>query len=348
MAEPNESSDELTEVVAGIVTGQATARAAIVEGTAAGVVALWATFGEWYSTRAIGELSAQSVKLMRAGKRQTASLTNAYITRTAAATAGGKRRPAARLVDVDALRLDPFTGEPMTPAVLQHVAGRPADRYRFERAQRANKLEALLQRRSLDEVAEQALEADRARYTVEALRETRSLEFDDTEFRQLATERAESIVTDELALAHRHQARKTGIADSRITGWRRVLHPELSTSTGVCGLCIAASDRTYSRGDLQAIHTGCNCEPVPIVDGRDPGQELNAADLTALYDIAGSTYAADLLRVRVKVAEHGELGPALVAFNADPKSAPQVRKHTARQRRPGSGDDTPDQEDDDS
>lgn len=337
MAEVDSLLATLAEELAGIVDGQASGRDAIIAATSASVVGLWASFDAWYSTADIGALTARSLKLMRAGKRQTASLTNAYVTRTIAATAGGKRRPAARLVDVDALRLDPFTGQAMGQERLQHVAGRPADRYRFTRAQRANQLEALLQRRQLDAAAEQALEADRARYTVKALRETRSLEFDDAEFRQLALDRAGSIVGDELLLAERHQGRKAMSDDDRVQAYRRILHPELSGASGICGLCIAASDRVYYVKDLLPLHTGCHCTVLPVVNGRDPGNNLNAADLTALYDVAGSTYARDLLRVRVAVATHGELGPALVAYGTNPKLAPQVRRQTDRQRRPAAG-----------
>lgn len=100
------------------------------------------------------------------------------------------------------------------------------------------------------------------------------------------------------------------------TGWRRVLRPYLSKG-GVCGLCVAASDRMYRPGELRPIHARCKCLALPIVviDGKtyDPGDGLNEDSLRALYRSAGSSAAADLKRVRFAVREHSELGPLLVS-----------------------------------
>lgn len=332
------------EEFAGNVDGQSAARAQLTAAATAAVLEQWRTFGDWYSTAAVGALTALIARRMTASKRAVASLTNAYLTRVNAQVAG-KRRPPARLVDVDRLRLDPFTGAPQSPQVLQHTYGRPADRYRYLRAQRALELERLLAQSKLAPAAEQRLEVLRAGATVEQLRDTRSLEFDDTEFVEAALERAAIIVHDEHTLAMRYQARQTMRDDGRVDGYRRIIRPDLSTTTGVCGLCIAASDRIYHVKDLLDVHTGCNCDVASIINGVDPGQNLNEDDLKALYEVAGSTYAADLLRVRVKVAEHGELGPALTAYGVDPKLAPQVRRQQARQRLPDPGAATTPRED---
>lgn len=101
-----------------------------------------------------------------------------------------------------------------------------------------------------------------------------------------------------------------------ITGYRRVVHPELSRS-GSCGLCIVASDKVYKKAALMPIHGHCACSVLPIIGARggagDPGNSLNALSLGDLYELAGdSTSGADLKKVRVKVVEHGEMGPTLV------------------------------------
>lgn len=102
-------------------------------------------------------------------------------------------------------------------------------------------------------------------------------------------------------------------ADDRVVGYRRIIHPELSQG-GTCGLCIAASDRIYRRGELLPVHARCKCDVLPIVGDFDPGRSLNAADLAELYGRAGGTEAAKLKRVRYQVQEHGELGPVLTEW----------------------------------
>ncbi|MBF6085212.1 hypothetical protein IU485_27980 [Nocardia cyriacigeorgica] len=96
-----------------------------------------------------------------------------------------------------------------------------------------------------------------------------------------------------------------------VIGYRRVIHPELSKS-GVCGLCLAASDRKYSVAELKPIHDNCKCETMPITESGDPGNELNRADLDRLYQDAGSTNAADLKSTRYRIDAHGELQSVLV------------------------------------
>lgn len=96
-----------------------------------------------------------------------------------------------------------------------------------------------------------------------------------------------------------------------ITGYRRIVHPELA-KTGSCGLCIVASDQVYHTAFLLPIHGNCNCTVLPIIGEIDPGSSLNNMTLGDFYAAAGdSTHAHDLKRVRVVVNEHGEYGPVL-------------------------------------
>lgn len=118
------------------------------------------------------------------------------------------------------------------------------------------------------------------------------------------------LVDDDLSLAHRRAPLRLVGDDDRISGYRRVIRPELAAG-GTCGLCIAASDRVYSRSSLLPIHTRCGCEVMPIVRGRrgvsDPARDLNGAD----YASIPATRRADLSRYRYSIHEHGELGPQL-------------------------------------
>lgn len=137
----------------------------------------------------------------------------------------------------------------------------------------------------------------------------RSKGYDTGDALGLALTRAQEMVATDLSLAAQHQtARFT--RRRQITRYRRVVRPELSVS-GSCGLCVAASDRTYFRGDLMPIHARCKCVVIPVTAKTDPGSQLNEDTLAELYGAAGSTRGADLKRTRYTVVEHGELGPQL-------------------------------------
>lgn len=129
-----------------------------------------------------------------------------------------------------------------------------------------------------------------------------------------AQTRVDAMVRTDLALARRGQSRAVYAGTPRVTGYRRIIRPELST-TGTCGLCAAASGRVYSRDTLLPIHYRCKCTTMPILGENDPGREIDDETLAQIYDAAGSTGAADLKQVRFTVVQHTELGPTLV----DPK-----------------------------
>lgn len=96
-----------------------------------------------------------------------------------------------------------------------------------------------------------------------------------------------------------------------ITGYRRIVHPELAR-TGTCGLCIVASDQIYHTGQLLPLHGRCNCTVLPIIGALDPGNSLNGSALGDFYAAAGDSVNADeLKKTRFVVNEHGEYGPWL-------------------------------------
>lgn len=135
---------------------------------------------------------------------------------------------------------------------------------------------------------------------------------------QKVEERAERMVSHDIQASSRntHQLAMRQLSDKKVTGFRRVVHPELSESGQSCGLCIVASTMRYTRRDLLPIHAGCNCETVEIfdIDGVefDPGHQINLEDLEVFYREAGdSTHGWDLKRGRYKVIEHPEYGPTL-------------------------------------
>lgn len=125
--------------------------------------------------------------------------------------------------------------------------------------------------------------------------------------------RTERMINDDVAMAKR-DAHQAAIAKTpaRVTGYRRVVHPELAESGMSCGLCIVASTRIYKKTELMPIHNLCNCEQVEIIDGKDPGDQINKEDLDAMYADAGfTTDGRDLKEQDYYVFDHPELGPIL-------------------------------------
>jgi hypothetical protein len=161
---------------------------------------------------------------------------------------------------------------------------------------------------------------------------------------QQASLRIDTLIDDNLMLAQR-LAQQEVIAKAvdldapsapKITGYRRVIHPELSR-TGTCGLCIAAADRIYHVAELLPIHAHCKCTIAAVTENHDPGDDVNQADFKALYKAAGGTSAAHLKRTRYQIDDHGELGPVLIPakpYKPRPKKKPAPTPVTPRQRTP--------------
>jgi hypothetical protein len=93
--------------------------------------------------------------------------------------------------------------------------------------------------------------------------------------------------------------------------WRRVLEGPES-----CAMCVLASTQRYSRGDLKAVHPGCDCKVEPIYPGEgDPfaarDDELvrrahaAAAELTGGADAGGRRVDYRTITTSI-TARHGE------------------------------------------
>lgn len=134
-----------------------------------------------------------------------------------------------------------------------------------------------------------------------------------------AEERAERMVSQDVTATIRNtqQAAVRTMDKKQVTGFRRVVHPELAKSGHSCGLCIVASTLVYSRGNLLPIHSGCNCGISEIynINGNeiDPGAQINESDLEVFYREAGdTTHGWDLKKQRYEIQDHPEYGPTLV------------------------------------
>lgn len=157
----------------------------------------------------------------------------------------------------------------------------------------------------------------------------RALGTDERDASDRALRRAETIGDLDLQTARRDAFHDRLVSAEDVTGWRRVVHPELSAG-GTCGLCIAASDRLYKTDDLAEIHAECKCTVLPTVgDQPDAGHALNTESLQRLYEEAGGTAAAKLKRTRYRVVQHGELGALLVGGDDDFRGPADVARAAA-------------------
>ncbi len=207
--------------------------------------------------------------------------------------------------------------------------------WEYEREERSDVL--------IDEVAERP--AEQRRYQT-------SIGKTDEEALAAAIDRAGVIAETDLADASRSRSQQVYRATAEITGYRRVIRPELS-KTGTCGLCAVASHQRYRLDELMPIHDRCKCQTMPITEDEDPGGAINRADLNRLYEAAGSTLAQDLKRVRLTTGEHGELGPlltehgiAIPAGSTRParKKAPKKQASKTRREAPRSGETSAEQD----
>lgn len=141
----------------------------------------------------------------------------------------------------------------------------------------------------------------------EAYRLTYALTEDTTAALDAARGRLETLVRDDLLIARRDGEHQQ-MLEAGVEHYRRIVHPERS-KTGVCGLCLAASDRVYSIKELLPVHDECQCTVAP---DSDAAAEAVKVDLEAIYKAAGGTSDGRALKeVRFQVNEHGELGPVL-------------------------------------
>lgn len=153
------------------------------------------------------------------------------------------------------------------------------------------------------------------------------------EAQDLALERAEQLADMDVTLAVRKQEHAFVSAKKTVLYYRRVIHPELAKSGASCGLCIVASTRVYSKGDLKPIHFRCNCVTLPVTDRKfDVGAVINDDDLQNLYEDAGSNRARALKETRYSVHEHGELGPVLTYKGNRWRGPADVREDTDRNK----------------
>jgi hypothetical protein len=263
---------------------------------------------DWWDSGKVSNAIRQALMIIQPAQRNAVQLADAYLARTATILTGRTVRGAGS-IEVTRIRRDipqdlveELVAEERTPlwVELGDTWGGPAD--------------------TIDDDAELAIPEEDKEYLAPSVAYGRvadgfrygiTVRGDSEEkARAKALARLAAVAETDVTLAVREQYRQS-LGQMQADGYRRILHPELS-ETGPCGLCVVAADRVYKTGDLLPLHARCVCEVLPIYGDLDPGLSLNADDLRTLYAAAGGNRREVLRKVRVVLAEHGELGPILI------------------------------------
>lgn len=112
--------------------------------------------------------------------------------------------------------------------------------------------------------------------------------------RQIAEQRLLRTADTDLQLARRRAEWGNVEGSGRIIGYERVLAGE------TCDFCAIAATNTYSTGDLDPLHAGCDCSVAPLYD-TSPAPSIPSEEETR-----ESMGISD--EVQPIVFEHGEVG----------------------------------------
>lgn len=332
MSTPVQQPQQLTAAqiatLLALVEAQAAVRAQLTTAASAAAAAALAGFSAWWDADAIVEMIASVLRVVQPMQRQAATVTDGYLTRAATIVSGRPQR-AAGAIDVTRLR------RAMTAQVADEILAGARQVARVDLGALADEPSTAVEsspawgleddREALDPAEPYGRVADGYRYATTMLGDSPE------KAQQKAAVRIATTAATDVQLAVRAQYQKTlGAQDA--TGWRRILHPELS-ETGPCGLCVVAADRVYKSEDLLPLHNRCVCEVLPVYGRVDPGITLNGDDLAAIYEAAGGNTREQLRRISVVMTEHAELGPVLVHGTQHYRSPEEVARSYASSRR---------------
>lgn len=302
---------QMAQIVA-LLKAQATIRQQMSQAAVAAALLPLRSFTDWWHADAVNRMIARILRVVQPSQLRAARATDVFAARVLTVMTGRTVRPVGA-VDITRLRrtIPPEVARDLIdgrrePPWIELGDTRNGPGPRIDEPVRMS-IDDRERRTSVAPEEVYGRAADTYRYNVVVRGDSPDVAADK------ARVRVSAAAATDITLAVREQYRAS-FDQERVEGWRRILRPELS-ETGPCGLCVVAADRVYRRSDLLPLHARCCCDVLPVVDGLDPGLDLNADDLAAVYAAAGGTGAGGLLNIRVALAEHGELGPVLV--NAD-------------------------------
>jgi hypothetical protein len=296
------SNAELRQILA-LIRAQAAVRDQLSEGAAQAVARAFGAVTNFWDTDQTVQAVNDSVHAVQLAQRRMATVTDAYMARTTSIVAGARVAPIGA-VDVTRLRrlLPPTVIEALAHAGVTDSGQGP------QLSAGAAATVSSSRPGSVSAGTVYGRVADSARWA--AIRDGISLD----EAKRRAIQRAQIMADTDIMLADRAQA--SAFLQQRkprtVTGYRRVLHPELGSGAPPCGLCVVAADRVYHIEELMPIHARCRCTVSAVGEDSDPGFSLNSQDLAKIYKAAGGTGGKGLKNIQVEVTEHGEFGPWLV------------------------------------
>lgn len=274
--------DPRTPLLQSWATREAQEAEALKQRTQATIWSLFATWAlaRWYSSPDTTRAGAESAAVIEQSRQIVGNLALAYATEVAAGLAAARIRPTSLTLPAARRGAD-----------MPGVYSRPMEAFRREFGRTGDETAARLAARArLDQLVDMDLTLARRDAEMQGFGLAGGDDADASTGGRLVT---------------------TDGSEIEILGYRRIVHPELSES-GVCGLCLAASDRLYKISELLPIHLRCKCTTAPVTTEYDPA-EANEVDLGAIYAAAGGTTDGRRLKeTRWKVDEHGEYGPVLV------------------------------------
>lgn len=330
MTQPDQQNLTAAQMAAllALVQAQAANRQDMMAAAARGAGAVLRGFTAWWESDAISEMISDVLRVVQPIQRQAVRVTDAYLTNASSIISGSRVRPAGAM-DVRLLRKamteqladDILSGARRTAWVeLGDPVDGPGDSIDLETGYG---LEHDREYQAPEEAYGKIADNYRFNVTVRGDEPLRA--------QQKAEARIATVASTDVTLAVREQHRRN-MSSQGATGFRRILHPELS-QTGPCGLCVVAADRIYKTEDLLPLHNRCVCEVLPVYGRVDPGITLNGDDLRRIYGAAGGNTREALRRVRVVLTEHGELGPVLVHGEQNYRGPEEVARNYASNRR---------------
>jgi hypothetical protein len=286
----------LTDDLVGLVERQTAQHGVLLDRAVNTLRAPLSAFQGWYDHSAITRLCVTLAGLLGGFEAVSARSADSYMAEAVSISTGKRYRPTgSHRTQLGRIGMDNAS-----------ILGRIANSYRFQQG-------------ALD------------RTLAQAMRSVTPLA-DWTEPGAAAMDRMTKIVQTNLQMAQRSQMLTTMGGSDAVTGYRRIIHPELAT-LGTCGLCIAASDRLYGKKVLLPIHPGCHCTVLPVTGKNDPN-EINEIDFKQLYGDAAQfgkgTSAEALRQTRYRIDEHGEIGPVIRPESEPIRTEREAEK--ARQR----------------
>lgn len=342
-----------TRAVRNLVTRKSVLRTSLTGSLVSTLVALWRAFDGWEDKDKVQALAARSATLVDAAVRQERLQVRAYL--DTYFKLSGDYASAGEYVP------DLAYEYPRDEITAFDTYQRPAREYGYHKGrmlQKAARLaeeleEATEELRQLDDSKPEASdfddalrealeEFDRKREIADKKRsrvldQITAVPFTEEDITEEAIkrgiERLEKLANTDVQLARRDESLNVLDYKSKVIGYRRVVHPELSAS-GTCGMCIVAATRWYTLDHLEPIHTFCKCETVPVLEDFDPGKTLNDDDialLTQTYDDAGGNSIDELSKTRYRVNRNSETGWQLVESKAG--GEPAVSASLMRSRR---------------